>query len=81
MRFDEIWERSAICGAYSWKTPHILAVGDKKVSGVGMYAEKDFPEMFTLDMVKGSREALKDPSTCLIARSMALGAFWPGKTR
>jgi putative ABC transport system permease protein len=59
----------------SWMSPHILAVGDKKLSGVGMYAQRDFPEMFTLDMVKGSRDALKDPSTCLIARSMATALF------
>jgi len=59
----------------SWQSPHILAVGDNKLSGMGMYAEQDFPEMFTLDMVKGSRDALKDPSTCIIARSMALALF------
>src|SRR5882757_3899576 len=46
---------------------HVLAAGDKKVSGKTMYAEKDFPEMFTLEMVRGGRDVLKDPSTCMIS--------------
>jgi putative ABC transport system permease protein len=54
---------------------HILAAGDKKVSGTAIYAEKDFPEMFTLDMVRGGRDALKDPTTCMISQSMALATF------
>ena len=54
---------------------HILAKGDKKVSGAAIYAEKDFPEMFTLDMVKGERDVLKDPATCMISQSMALAIF------
>jgi putative ABC transport system permease protein len=55
--------------------PHILAAGDRKVSGIALYAEKDFPEMFTLDMVKGGRDVLKDPTTCMISQSMALAIF------
>ena len=54
---------------------HILAAGDKKVSGAAIYAEKDFPEMFTLDMVRGGRDVLKDPTTCMISQSMALAIF------
>src|SRR5882762_9588202 len=49
--------------------PHTLAAGDKKVSGTAIYAEKDFPEMFTLDMVRGGRDVLKDPTTCMISQS------------
>jgi putative ABC transport system permease protein len=55
--------------------PHTLAAGDKKVSGAAVYAEKDFPEMFTFDMVKGGRDVLKEPSTCMISQSMALAIF------
>ncbi|WP_245752752.1 ABC transporter permease [Chitinophaga arvensicola] len=54
---------------------HVLAAGDKKLSGVAMYAEKDFPEMFSLQMLKGNRGALKDPSTCLLSQSKALAVF------
>ena len=54
---------------------HILAAGDKKLSGLAMYAQKDFPEMFSLDMVKGRRDVLKDPSTCLISESRAIAIF------
>ncbi|MDP4213985.1 MAG: ABC transporter permease, partial [Bacteroidota bacterium] len=54
---------------------HIIATGDQKVSGQAMYAQKDFPEMFSLNMLKGKRDALKDPSTCLISQSMSLAVF------
>ncbi|MDO6432665.1 ABC transporter permease [Flavitalea sp. BT771] len=54
---------------------HILATSEKKVSGTAIYAEKDFPEMFTLDMVRGGRDVLKDPTTCMISQSMALAIF------
>jgi len=54
---------------------HIIAAGDQKVSGQAMYAQKDFPEMFSLDMVRGGRDVLKDPTTCMISQSMALAVF------
>src|SRR5665213_1311111 len=54
---------------------HIIATGDQKVSGQAMYVQKDFPEMFSLNMLKGNRDALKDPSTCLISQSMSLSVF------
>lgn len=54
---------------------HIIATGNQKVSGQAMYAQKDFPEMFTLDMVRGGRNVLKDPTTCMISQSMALAIF------
>src|SRR5882757_9163192 len=54
---------------------HIIATGDQKVSGQAMYAQKDFPKMFTLEMVKGDRDVLKDPSTCMISQSIALAIF------
>ena len=54
---------------------HIIAAGEKKVSGDAIYAQQDFPQMFTLDMVRGGRDVLKDPSTCMISQSMALAIF------
>jgi len=54
---------------------HIIAAGDQKVSGQAMYAQEDFPEMFTLDMVSGRRDVLKDPTTCMISQSMARAIF------
>ncbi len=54
---------------------HIIAKGDQKVSGQAVYAQREFPEMFSLNMLKGNRDVLKDPSTCLISQSMALAIF------
>ena len=46
----------------SWNNDHISAAGTNKLSGREDGCKRDFPEMFTLDMVKGNRNALKDPS-------------------
>ena len=59
----------------SWNDEHLLAAGDKKISGNGMWAQQDFPEMFSLVMIKGNRDALKDPSFVLIDQSMAKAIF------
>src|SRR5436305_4421237 len=44
---------------------HILTIDDKKLKQTGAYFEKEFPEMFTLNMLKGNRRALYDPSSVL----------------
>lgn len=59
----------------SWNDDHLLIAGNKKLSTSGRWVEADFPEMFTLDMVNGNRNALKDPSTILITESMAKALF------
>jgi ABC-type antimicrobial peptide transport system permease subunit len=59
----------------SWPSARILAVGEQKVSGVGRWVQHKFPEMFTLDMVAGSRGALQDPSTAMISVSLAKSLF------
>lgn len=50
---------------------HILAAGEKKVSQTGRWVEASFPVMFTLKMLRGDAEALKDPSSVLLSRSVA----------
>ena len=57
---------------------HTIKSGEKKISGLGRWAEEEFPEMFTLDMISGSHDALKDPSTMLICQSMAKALFGDG---
>ena len=54
---------------------HTVAVGDKKISASGIWAEPDLPEMLTLQMRKGSRDALRDPGSVLIAQSLARTLF------
>lgn len=59
----------------SWSTDHILAVGDKELTQPGFYVQPDFPEMFSLKMLRGSRGALKDPSALLLSQSTANALF------
>lgn len=54
---------------------HILAVGDKKISQTGVWTEEAFPVMFTLKMLRGDSNGLKDPSSVLIAQSVARALY------
>ena len=57
---------------------HVLASGDKKISGWGVYAQEEFPDMFTFHMLRGDMSGLKDPSTLLLAKSLAVALFGDG---
>lgn len=59
----------------SWPEAHILAAGDKKISQTGMWVQDVFPVMFTLKMLRGNPDALKDPSSVLLAQSAAKALF------
>ncbi|HEV9037597.1 MAG TPA: FtsX-like permease family protein [Puia sp.] len=59
----------------SWTFDHTLAVGDRMITQMGMYAEPGFSHIITLRMVKGSRDALKDPSAILLTQSAATALF------
>jgi putative ABC transport system permease protein len=54
---------------------HIITVDDKKLNDRGGFFEKEMPDMFSLDMIKGSRNALNDPSSVLISASAAKAYF------
>lgn len=54
---------------------HILSLGEKKLSVSGVWTQPALPEMLTLDMLEGSRNALNDPSSVLIAQSVAEAMF------
>ncbi|HEX5153770.1 MAG TPA: ABC transporter permease [Parafilimonas sp.] len=59
----------------SWNFSHVLVVGEKKITGQGMWVEANFPSMFSLQMIKGNINALNDPSSILINASMAKTLF------
>lgn len=59
----------------SHPSAHILAAGDKKISQTGMWVQRAFPVMFTLKMQSGTADALKDPSSVLLAQSAARSLF------
>ena len=52
--------------------------GDKTVSGIAQTAQADLPAMFGFRMLGGDAGATKDPSTIIIARSLAIALFGNG---
>ena len=54
---------------------HVLAVGDKKVSQWGMWAQHSFPAMFSFRMVAGSVTTFRDPSSLLLSEATARALF------
>ena len=62
--------------ALVWRNfDHILANGDKKLSASGVWTQPEFPQMLSLKMIEGNRNALKDVSSVLIAQSVAKAMF------
>jgi putative ABC transport system permease protein len=49
--------------------------GDKTVSGIALIAQADLPSMFGFRMLGGTAGATKDPSTIIIAKSLASALF------
>jgi len=59
----------------SWNSGYVLSVGEKKLLGTGMWVQHEFPAMFSLKMLSGSKDALKNPSTMLISHALARSLF------
>jgi putative ABC transport system permease protein len=58
----------------SWNLPHVLSVGEKKISQNGMWAEPDLPALLSLDL-QGEINALNDPSSLMLSQSVAKALF------
>ncbi|MFC4873298.1 ABC transporter permease [Negadavirga shengliensis] len=54
---------------------YILSVREKNLSGIGIWVQSDFPAMFTLKMLSGNYNALRDPSTILVSSSLSKALF------
>jgi len=54
---------------------HVVAAGDKKFTQPGNYMQPDAPEMFTLEMVSGTRKGLVDPHSILLSNSLSKKLF------
>jgi putative ABC transport system permease protein len=59
----------------SWNETYSIKAGEKSLSSVGVWTQPDLPVMLTLKMLKGSRNALRDPSSALISQSLAVAIF------
>ena len=58
--------------------PHALTVNGKQITADGQWAQPEWPEILGLQMIRGNRDALNDPSSTLIDQSTATALF--GKT-
>lgn len=54
---------------------HILSAGDTKLSLHGEFMEAAGPELFTLNMLQGTRSGLTDPHSIIISQSAAKALF------
>ncbi len=59
----------------TWNETHVLAVGEKKISEKGVAAQPEFPKMLSLRPVEGNMNALKDPHSILLSKSLATALF------
>ncbi|PWG79944.1 ABC transporter permease [Pararcticibacter amylolyticus] len=59
----------------SWMGTHLLSFKDKTIKQSGSYMDNGAPDMLTLKMVAGRRDALQDPSSILLSESAARALF------
>src|ERR1700712_3863557 len=59
----------------SWTGGHVLSHGDKKLTQTGNYMQAEAPDMLTLNMLKGTRKALNDPSSIILSQTIAKALF------
>jgi hypothetical protein len=67
-RFSNTFGTTALV---TWPGDHVVGTGDKKLARKGVWAESTLPRIFGFHMLEGSSDALKDPSTILLAQSTA----------
>jgi ABC-type antimicrobial peptide transport system permease subunit len=59
----------------SWTSNHILTYGDTKLNKSGNYFEPQVIDMLSLKMLRGSRDALKEPYSIILSESVAKAFF------
>jgi putative ABC transport system permease protein len=59
----------------AWTAGRILTSGEKHLKISGNYMEPGITDMLSLDMIKGSRQGLKDPASILLSESAANDLF------
>lgn len=57
---------------------HIISYGEQKISQTGQFMQEGAPDMLSLEMIEGTKDGLKDPSSIIISVSVAQALF--GKT-
>jgi putative ABC transport system permease protein len=54
---------------------HIIGTDDKKLTQSGSFMDPEAPDLFTLNMLKGNRQGLKDMSSIMLSGSLAKALF------
>jgi hypothetical protein len=65
----------------SYPYERIVSVGEKKIAAKGFWVQQAFPKMFSFEILYGDVNALKDPSTIMVARSLAINGYSERKRR
>jgi putative ABC transport system permease protein len=73
-KYKDLFTRVAMTD-YETGNGRLFNYGDKTVSGVALTAQSGLPVMFGFRMLSGNAEATKDPSTIIIAQSLATALF------
>jgi len=58
-----------------WSGEYTLSIGDQKLMKTGKWIEPGVIDMFSLKMIKGSVNSLKDPHSIILSQSTALALF------
>ena len=59
----------------SWNGGHVLSFGGKMLTKSGTFFEPDIMDMLSVKLLKGSKEAMNDPSSILLSASSAKAYF------
>jgi putative ABC transport system permease protein len=59
----------------SWEDYATVSAGEKNLTAEQLFVQPDFADIFSLQMVEGTRSALNDPSKAFISRSLAIALF------
>lgn len=60
---------------FSWAQEYSVKSGDRKFLEPGAFVHRDAPEMFSLQMIYGTRKALNEPNTIMISESLSQKLF------
>jgi ABC-type antimicrobial peptide transport system permease subunit len=73
-KYKDLFTRVAMTD-FSSGSHHLFNYGEKTVSGLALTAQSDLPGMFGFRMLAGNADATRDPSTIIIAQSLAKALF------
>ncbi len=62
----------------SWIYDHSLQFGETKLNREGMFAQPEFPLMFSLHMVSGTAAGLTEPNSIMLSESLSKALFGEG---